>query len=66
MEQLEAAIGLGNIEIYHQILEKRRNNLLYMLDKFKEFKPYLYTIKEEAHEKIGPHAFPIVLGEKIN
>lgn len=64
MNELEAAIGLGNIEIYHQILEKRRNNLLYMLDKFKEFKPYLYTIKEEAHEKIGPHAFPIVLGEK--
>lgn len=65
MNELEAAIGLGNIEIYPQILKKRRENLLYMIDKFKEFKPQLYTIEEGPDEQIGPHAFPIILGEKV-
>jgi dTDP-4-amino-4,6-dideoxygalactose transaminase len=65
MNELEAAIGLGNIEIYPQILKKRRKNLLYMIDKFKEFKPYLYTIEEGPDEQIGPHAFPIILNEGV-
>lgn len=63
MNELEAAIGLGNIEIYPEILDKRRHNLLYMLDKFKEFEPHLYTIEEGPGEQIGPHAFPMILGE---
>ena len=63
MNELEAAVGLGNIEIYPQILKKRRENLLYMMNKFKEFKPYLYTIEEAPDEQIGPHAFPIILDE---
>ena len=25
----------------------------------------MYTIKEEKYEKIGPHAFPIILQEKV-
>lgn len=65
MNELEAAIGLGNIEVYPQILKKRRENLLYMIDKFKEFKPYLYTIEEEPYEQIGPHAFAIILNEGV-
>ncbi|PIQ89656.1 MAG: aminotransferase DegT [Candidatus Omnitrophica bacterium CG11_big_fil_rev_8_21_14_0_20_42_13] len=63
MNELEAAIGLGNLDRYHDILNKRRENLLYMIEKFREFKPYLYTIEESPHEKIGPHAFAIILGE---
>ncbi|MFH1492424.1 MAG: DegT/DnrJ/EryC1/StrS family aminotransferase [Candidatus Omnitrophota bacterium] len=65
MNELEAAIGLGNIDIYPQILKKRRQNLLYMIEKFKEFEPFLYTIKEEPHEEIGPHAFPIIIAEDV-
>lgn len=64
MNELEAAIGLGNLEVYPQILKKRRDNLLYMIDRFKPFKPYLYTIEEGPDEQIGPHAFSIILGEK--
>ena len=64
MNELEAAIGLGNIEIYPQILKKRRWNLLYMMGKFKDFNPYLYTIEEGLDEQIGPHAFPLILGEE--
>ncbi len=64
MNELEAAVGLGNIKIFAKILEKRRRNLLYLIDKFKRFEKHFITIKEEPHEKIGPHAFSIIVREK--
>ena len=63
MNELEAAIGLGNIKVYHEILEKRRRNLLYVLERFKRFSPYLATIEEKPEERIGPHAIPIIVQE---
>lgn len=65
MNELEAAVGLGNIDAYPQILKKRRANLLYMMDKFSEFDPYLYTLREEPGEQIGPHAFAMILGKGV-
>jgi len=64
MNELEAAIGIGNLDSYEEILNKRRGNLKYLIDKFKQFSPYLSTIKEEMDEKIGPHAFPMVVGKE--
>jgi dTDP-4-amino-4,6-dideoxygalactose transaminase len=66
MNELEAAIGLSNMEIYREILDKRRQNLLYVLEHFAGFHPYLATIQEEPHEKIGPHAIPIVIQEEAS
>jgi len=63
MNELEAAIGLGNLDIYHDILNKRRENLYYLMDKFERFKPYLITIEKEPYEEIGPHALPIIIQE---
>ncbi len=63
MNELEAAIGLGNLDIYEQVLEKRRANLRYLLNAFTRFEPHLWTLTEEAHEQIGPHAMPIIVGE---
>lgn len=63
MNELEAAIGIGNIEIYHEILNKRRGNLIHVLERFKRFSPYLKTIVEEPGEQIGPHAIPIIIQE---
>ena len=63
MNELEAAIGLGNLEIFEEIFKKKRKNLLAMMERFGRFEPYLYTITEEPYEKIGPHAFPIILKE---
>ena len=63
MNELEAAIGLGNLDIFDEIFTKKRKNLLSMIEKFKRFEQYLYTITEEPHETIGPHAFPIILKE---
>ncbi|MBF0569942.1 MAG: DegT/DnrJ/EryC1/StrS family aminotransferase [Candidatus Omnitrophica bacterium] len=61
MNEIEAAVGLGNIEIFHDILEKRRRNMLYLIEKFRRFDKWFITLKEEAHEKLGPHAFSIIL-----
>jgi dTDP-4-amino-4,6-dideoxygalactose transaminase len=63
MNELEAAIGIGAVEIYHQILKKRHDNLIYILNRFSRFEPHLSTIKEERHEQIGPHAIPIIINE---
>jgi dTDP-4-amino-4,6-dideoxygalactose transaminase len=63
MNELEAAVGLGNLECYETIREKRRQNLVYVLERFDRFHPYLSTIHEEPHEIIGPHAIPIVVQE---
>jgi dTDP-4-amino-4,6-dideoxygalactose transaminase len=65
MNELEAAVGLGNLDIYSQILGKRRKNLLSLINKFEKFKPYFITIEERKDEKIGPHAFPIILKENL-
>ncbi len=63
MNELEAAIGLGNLDIFGDILSKKRKNLLSMIEKFQGFEPFLYTIEEEDGEEIGPHGFPIILKE---
>ena len=63
MNELEAAIGLGALEQYAAILTKRTHNLHAMMQVIQKYDKYMFTIQEEAHEKIGPHAFPIILQE---
>ena len=63
MNELEAAVGLGNLNIYSDILRKRKHNFLDMARKFERFKPWLVSIKEDDHEQIGPHAFPFTVPE---
>ncbi|MCK5014391.1 MAG: DegT/DnrJ/EryC1/StrS family aminotransferase [Candidatus Omnitrophica bacterium] len=65
MNEIEAAVGIGNIKIFDQILQKRRRNLLYLIEKFKQFEDHFITIKEEPREKIGPHAFSIIVKEGV-
>lgn len=64
MNELEAAIGIGNLDVYQDILTKRRSNLYYLLDQFRSFSPYLVTIDREPHEEIGPHALPMIIQEE--
>lgn len=61
MNELEAALGLGNLDLYEEILEKRYKNLRSLIGQFREFSRYLWTFKEESQERIGPHAFPFVV-----
>lgn len=64
MNELEAAIGIGAMEVYAEILKKRHDNLIHVLGRFDRFAPWLSTIKEEPHEQIGPHAIPIIVNEE--
>jgi dTDP-4-amino-4,6-dideoxygalactose transaminase len=64
MNELEAAIGIGNLDLYDEILQKRRENLYYLLEEFKKFHSYLSTIEKEPYEEIGPHALPMIVQEE--
>jgi dTDP-4-amino-4,6-dideoxygalactose transaminase len=64
MNEIEAAVGLGNIKIFSEILGKRRRNLLHLIKLFKRFDQFFITIQEGPNEKIGPHAFSIIVKEK--
>ncbi len=65
MNEIEAAIGIGSLNVYEAIIEKRRHNLLRMIERFKKFERYITTIHEEKDEKIGPHAFPMIIKEGV-
>ena len=65
MNEIEAAVGLGNIKIFSTILAKRYRNMNYLIRKFQKFDKYFFSIKEGAHEKLGPHAFPITLKKNV-
>lgn len=65
MNELEAAVGLGNLDIFEEILEKRRKNLSLLIAGFRKFRPNLLTIEEGPEEKIGPMGFPVILKEGL-
>jgi dTDP-4-amino-4,6-dideoxygalactose transaminase len=63
MNEVEAAVGLGSLKMYEQIIDKRRHNLLTMIEKLGEFDEYISTIHEQDGERIGPHALPMIVNE---
>ena len=66
MNEIEAAVGLGNIDIFHDILEKRRANVRHLIKAFGRFEKYFWYLKEEEYEILGPHAFSIILKPGVN
>ncbi len=66
MNEIEAAVGIGNVRIFDRILSQRRKNLLHLIDRFRKFEDQFFYIKEETGEKIGPHAFSIILKGGLN
>jgi len=63
MNEIEAAVGIGSLKMYKKIIDKRRHNLLTMIKRFHKFSEYIDTIHEQKDEKIGPHAFPMIVKE---
>jgi len=63
MNELEAAVGIGSLKMHEKIIARRRYNLLTLIKKNNKFNEYIATIREEATEKIGPHAFPMIVKE---
>ncbi|MDE2222199.1 MAG: DegT/DnrJ/EryC1/StrS family aminotransferase [Candidatus Omnitrophica bacterium] len=66
MNEIEAAVGLGNIRIFHDILEKRRANVRHLIKAFKKFDDYFWYLKEDRDEVLGPHAFSLILKPGLN
>lgn len=64
MNEIEAAVGLGDLGIYDRIIEKRRDNLYYLMRKIEKYGEFLTTINKEPYEEIGPHALPLILQER--
>ncbi|CAB1082069.1 hypothetical protein D1AOALGA4SA_9707 [Olavius algarvensis Delta 1 endosymbiont] len=63
MNELEAALGIGCLEHYDEILSTRHHNLMNMIAHFNQYSEYFISFAEEFHETIGPHAFPLVMRE---
>ena len=61
MNDMEAGIGLSQIKEFWNIFNKRKENLYYLLNKFKDLKHLAYFNLEEEHETTSPHAFTITL-----
>lgn len=66
MNEIEAAVGLGNIDIFHDILEKRRRNVRYLSKAFARFEKFFWYTQEEAYEVLGPHAFHMIVKPGMN
>jgi len=64
MNDLEAALGLEGIHYFDGHFNRRKNNLYRMLELTEDLSDYCYFIKEEKHEKVSPHAFPLVLKDE--
>jgi len=64
MNELTAAIGLEGMEYFDQTFNKRKSNLYELLELTEELSDYLYFLEEGSHEKVSPHAFPLVLKDK--
>jgi dTDP-4-amino-4,6-dideoxygalactose transaminase len=61
MNDLTAAIGIEGITYFEKTFKKRKENMYKLLKLTKDLEDFAYFIKEEKHEIISPHAFPLVL-----
>ncbi len=61
MNDLEASIGLPQIEDFWKTFNKRKDNLYYLLDKTKDLEKFAYFNSEDKGEIVCPHAFSMTL-----
>lgn len=61
MNDMEAAIGLEGLGNFDDTFRKRKYNLNRLLELTPDLSDYCYFLKEEFHEVVSPHAFPLVL-----
>jgi len=61
MNDLEAAVGLPQIEDFWKTFNKRKDNLNYLLEKTKDLEEFVYFNLEEKSDIICPHAFSVIL-----
>ena len=64
MNDLTAAVGIEGVEQFEKTFKTRKDNMYRLLELTEELSDYCYFSKEEKHEVVSPHAFPIVLKDK--
>ncbi len=61
MNDLEASIGLSQIQDFWKIFNKRKENFYYLLEKLKDLNKFAIFNSEEEYEVVCPHAFSLIL-----
>ena len=61
MNDLEASIGLPQIEDFWKTFNKRKDNLYYLLEQTKDLQKFAYFNLEDKNEIVCPHAFSVTL-----
>lgn len=61
MHELAAAIAREGLGAFDDTFQIRRFNLFHLLKQTAHLEKFMHFIKEEEHEVIAPHAFPLVV-----
>jgi CDP-6-deoxy-D-xylo-4-hexulose-3-dehydrase/perosamine synthetase len=61
MNDLEAAIGIEGLQSFDEVFDTRKRLLYRLLDLTRDLGEYADFLVEAPHEKVAPHAFPLVL-----
>ena len=61
MNELEAALGIADVERLDEIIEKRRYNLFYLNKELSKYRNYFKLFEENYGEKISPLVYPLVI-----
>jgi len=61
MNEIEAAIGIEQIDKLDEIIKKRRKNLNFLNTHLKEFEEYFQLFRDKEGEVISPLAYPLLI-----
>jgi dTDP-4-amino-4,6-dideoxygalactose transaminase len=61
MNDLEAAVGLGQMDRFNQIIETRRKNLYHLNEGLSDYAEYFRFMKEDDDEYISPLVYPVII-----
>jgi len=65
MNELEAALGIADIERLEEIIGKRRNNLFYLNKELSKYRNFFKFFEEMPGEKISPLVYPLVIRDDV-
>ena len=61
MNDLEAALGIEGLAGFDEVFATRKRLLQRLLEQTRDLEEYAHFLVEGPHEKVAPHAFPLVL-----
>ncbi len=61
MNDLEAALGIEGIGSFDEVFDRRKQLLYRLLELTRDLQDRAHFLVEAPHEKVAPHAFPLVL-----